>query len=132
MKKILPAVVVLISMLFSSCATIFTGSKENVQITSVPPAADVEVNGMSRGVTPISLNLKKGFTGQTITIKKEGYETKIFQPETSFNAVSVINLLFIIGWGIDAATGAMMKYDPKAYEIKLVPTKPVSAQTTNK
>jgi len=25
----------------------------------------------------------------------------------------------LIGWGVDAATGAMMKYNPKVYEIQL-------------
>jgi len=31
----------------------------------------------------------------------------------------VINLTSIIGWGVDAATGALMKYDRKGYDIKL-------------
>ena len=35
----------------------------------------------------------------------------------TFNAVSVINLFDVLGWGIDAATGAMMKPDQRAYEI---------------
>ena len=50
---------------------------------------------------------------------KEGFETKKFQPETSFNPVSVLNLFGLLGWAVDAATGAMMKYNPKVYEIKL-------------
>lgn len=122
-KTIYYAFITTLTLSISSCATIFTGTKQTVQINSVPSAADVEVNGISRGQTPVALRLKKGFTGETVTIKKEGYDTKIFQPETTFNAVSVLNLFGLIGWGVDAATGAMMKYDPKAYEIKLEPTK---------
>ena len=87
----------------------------------MPQGADIEVDGINRGITPAAVKLKKGFNGQTVTLKKEGFEPKIFQPETSFNAVSIINLFSILGWGIDAATGAMMKYDPKIYEIKLQP-----------
>ena len=39
----------------------------------------------------------------------------------SFNAVSVINLLNILGWGIDAATGAMTKPEFKFYQIDFQP-----------
>jgi hypothetical protein len=107
------------SLLMTSCATIFTGTKQTLQVNSVPPGADVEVDGINRGVTPLPVSIKKGFEGPTITLKKEGFETKKFQPETSFNPVSVLNLFGLLGWAVDAATGAMMKYNPKVYEIKL-------------
>lgn len=106
-------------VLTTSCGTIFTGTKQNVQIRSNPSGAKIEVDGIDRGVTPASLKLKKGFNGQTISLKKEGYEPRIFQPETTFNTVSILNLFGLIGWAIDAATGAMMKYDPKFYDIDL-------------
>ena len=54
----------------------------------------------------------------------EGYETQSFYIEKNFNAVSVINLCDILGWGIDAATGAMMKPEFKTYQIDFV-RKPV-------
>ena len=123
MNKILSLSFLSMSLLFSSCATVFTGTKQTISINSVPPGADVEVDGINRGVTPVAVKLKKGFNGQTVTLKKEGYDTKIFEPETTFNPVAIINLFSIISWGIDAATGAMMKYDPKVYEIKLQSTK---------
>jgi len=31
--------------------------------------------------------------------------------ESKFNAVSIINLRSVMGWGEDADTGALMKYD---------------------
>jgi hypothetical protein len=113
--------IILLALVFtlSSCATIFTGSKQNVQINSIPSGAKVSVDGMERGVTPLSTKLKKGFEGQTITLKMDGYQTKVFQPETTFNAVAVLNMFGLLGWAIDAATGAMMKYSPKSYEITL-------------
>ena len=37
--------------------------------------------------------------------------------DKTFNAVSVLNLFDVIGWGIDAADGAIMKPTQKAYEI---------------
>lgn len=107
------------SLLFGSCATIFTGTKNTVHINSYPQGAKIEIDGIERGVTPAPVKMKKGFNGQTVVLKKEGYENKMFQPETTFNAVSLLNFFGIIGWGVDAATGAIMKYDPKAYEITL-------------
>ena len=123
MKKVLPLYTTILICILSGCATVFTGSKQTVIITSVPSEADVQVDGIDRGITPLSLSLKKGFDGQTVTLKKEGYEPRIFVPEVIFNPISIINLGNIIGWAIDAASGAIMQYDPKNYEIKLVPLK---------
>ncbi|QNK62375.1 PEGA domain-containing protein [Pedobacter sp. PAMC26386] len=119
MKNKINIVVLLATMLLSSCATIFTGTKQTVQINSEPPAAEIQVDGIKAGITPMAVPLKKGFTGQTISLKLDGYETKTFQPVTAFNPVAIINLIGIIGWAVDAGTGAMMQYDPKVYDIKL-------------
>jgi hypothetical protein len=109
--------ILVISM--SSCATIFTGSKQTVQVNSNPPGAQIEVNGISRGVTPSPVVLKKGKEGETITLKLDGYEDKTFRPTTVFNAVAIINLSNLIGWGIDIGTGAIWKYDQSYYNIQL-------------
>ncbi|NTE03523.1 PEGA domain-containing protein [Agrobacterium tumefaciens] len=119
MKKIFNIFAISATLMLSSCATVFTGTKQTVNIKTDPPAADIEVDGIKVGVTPMDVTLKKGFTGQTVSLKLNGYEAKTFQPITTFNAVSVVNLLFFPGFIIDAATGAMMKYDPKVYEFKL-------------
>jgi hypothetical protein len=112
-----------IMFLISSCATLFTGSKQTVQISTLPSGAKVQVNGIDRGTTPTAIKLKKGNEGQVLTLKIDGYETKTFQPETGFNGVSILNLFNILFWGVDAATGALWKYDPKFYEIELIPKK---------
>jgi len=103
----------------SSCATVFTGTRQTIQIVSNPPGAKILVDGIDRGSTPSAVSLKKGSNGQLITLKANGYETKNFQPETSFNEVAILNLFNIIFWGIDIATGALWKYDPKYYELEL-------------
>lgn len=119
MKKVFTLVAISATLLLSSCATIFTGTKQNVQINSNPPAADIEVDGVKVGVTPMAVPLKKGFSSPMVSLKLDGYETKTFQPTPAFNPVAILNLFGLIGWGVDAATGAMMKYDPKVYEIQL-------------
>ncbi|RBQ05326.1 PEGA domain-containing protein [Pedobacter miscanthi] len=119
MKRIFNVAAVSATLLLSSCATIFTGTKQTVQVNSNPPAATIEVDGVKAGITPMAVPLKKGFTGQTISLKLDGYETKTFQPQTTFNPVAVLNVIGLFGFAIDAATGAMMKYDPAVYEFTL-------------
>lgn len=123
MKKVFNLVALSATLLLSSCATVFTGTKQTVQINSSPPAADIEVDGVKVGVTPMAVPLKKGFSGQTVSLKLDGYETKTFQPAVTFNPVAILNLLGVVGFVIDAATGSMMKYDPKVYDYKFEPKK---------
>ncbi len=107
----------------TSCATVFTGTKQVVQINSIPSGAKIQVDGIDRGQTPSAVRLKKGNDGQIVTLKAEGYETKTFQPETDINIIAVLNFFNLLCWGVDAATGALWKYDPKFYEIELEPKK---------
>jgi hypothetical protein len=51
--------------------------------------------------------------------KLDGYETRLITLDKEFNIVSVINLGNLLGWGIDALSGAVMKYDKKVYDITL-------------
>ena len=104
MKNIL-ALLILTTLLFTtSCATLFTGTKQSIQINSIPSGAKVQVDGIDRGKTPAVVKLKKGNDGQIVTLKSEGFEIKNFQPETTFNSVAFLNLLNILFWGVDAAT----------------------------
>ena len=57
---------------------------------------------------------------------RRGFDETIVKAEPiiinkSFNAVSVINLLDVLGWGIDAATGAITKPEFKFYQIDFQP-----------
>jgi hypothetical protein len=122
-KAILLLIVISSQIIFTSCATVFTGSRQNVTIDSDVPDTRVEVGGMYQGTTPTSVRLKKGFTGETVVLKKEGYEHKVIQPPTEFNPVSIINLFNVLFWAIDVATGAVMKYSPDYIQVKMEPKK---------
>ncbi len=105
----------------TSCATLFTGTKQTVTIDTKPQKAKIQVNGIKRGETPAAIKLKKSNDGQTVTLIKKGYEKKISRPMTDFQPVSVLNLGNLLFWGIDAATGALWKYSPERYELELKP-----------
>jgi len=109
----------MVALNFSGCASIFTGTTQSVQVNSVPSGANVSVGGLDRGVTPLPVVLKKGSSGECVTLTLPGYQQKTFQPQTAFNSVAILNLWGILGWGIDAATGALWKYDPTFYNVQL-------------
>jgi hypothetical protein len=107
----------------SSCATILTGTRDRVNFRSNVEGATVSKDGNTLCKTPCSVKIKRKLNGADIEVSKEGYETKMLSLETSFNAVSVINLFSLFGWGIDLISGAVVHYDPRTYNIELSKTK---------
>lgn len=118
-KKSLFATAMAIVLLFSSCATIFTGTKDRIQFNSNPSGATVLIDGIEVCKTPCSATVKRSLSDKDAEFKLDGYETRIITLDRKFNAVSIINLGGLLGWAIDAATGSLMKYDRKSYDIQL-------------
>jgi hypothetical protein len=113
------ALIASVAFALTGCASIFTGTRQTIQVNSIPSGANVSIGGLDRGQTPLPVVLKKGSNGETVTLSLPGYQQKIFQPQTAFNPVAILNLWGILGWGIDAATGALWKYDPTLYNVQL-------------
>jgi len=107
-----------IGLLMSSCATLFTGTTEQITIDSNVKKATIKFDGIKMGSTPFTSKVKKSFDG-VVTVLSDGYEDERFQFQRSFNAISILNLTNILGWGIDFLTGAMNKFDMKGYQIDL-------------
>ena len=105
--------------LMISCATFLTGTRDTIRFDYNPKGAIVYLDGLEVCKTSCSTSIKKSISEKFAEIKLDGYETRVISLERKFNAVSVINLTSIIDWGVDAATGALMKYDRKGYDIKL-------------
>ena len=125
MKKygILILVAVLIAG-FSSCATIFTGTTQNVNFDSNQKGAIVRVNGQPVGSTPCNVSVKKS-SKATIHFSKEGYEDNLVELKGRFNATSLLGIL--LDWGIisiptDFITGAAWKYSNTSVYAQLIPT----------
>ena len=124
MKKTLTIFIIAIScvMMCSSCATIFCGTRAKITLDSTTPVekATLTIDGNKyRNVTfPYAVKIRRGFDHTDIKAEAEGYEPVYFQVYKNFNPVSIINLCDILGWGIDAATGAITKPEKKYYEIE--------------
>lgn len=107
----------------TSCATIFTGTSDAITFNSSPEGAKVYEAGIEKCTTPCTYKVSRSLSEKHVELRKEGYENKIIGLDSKFNSVSILNLAGLLGWGIDAATGSIKKYDTKVYEVKLDPKK---------
>jgi hypothetical protein len=130
---IMAATVAALLAFVSGCATIFTGGgSQKVRIASTPPGAQVSITNragavVSTGSTPFEVKLKKGagyFKSETYTLNftMPGYQTQQARltPKISgwyFGNIAIGGLLGMVG--IDPATGAMYKLEPKDVEVTL-------------
>ena len=105
----------------TSCASIITGTKDKITFNSTPEGAKVLHKGVEKCTTPCTAEISRSLSKQTVTFAKEGFSSKEVKLTKNFNAVSLVNILIggVIGIGIDAATGSLTKYSPKAYTVEL-------------
>ena len=132
MKKLL--LLSLILLAFTSCATLFTGRKTKVQFSSnatTPVNLVVDGKRHDNVQLPHKIKVENGFHSSHVTASAPDYENTELTINKKFNGVSVLNLTNIVGWGIDAATGAMMKPESKHYYIEMARKDGMTNAVTN-
>ena len=120
--------------LVASCASIMSGSRQDVEFASQPAGASVRVLDstgfeVASGQTPTTLTLDKGagfFKAALykVVIEKSGYAKREFQIKGELNAGwYLIGNFFVgglIGWiVVDPITGAMWNLSPTALSSSL-------------
>lgn len=107
-------------MLFmSGCATIFTGTEDLIHFDTNPHGAEIYIDGLKVCETPCSSLVKRSLSDKQFEVKLEDYQTRVITFDREFNTVSIINLGFVVGWAVDAATGSLMRYGRKGYDLEL-------------
>lgn len=124
MNRLLPLMIAL--FLMTGCATIFTGTKDRIAFSSTPSGATIYKDGVEICTTPCNYRIKRSLNDTEVEFKLDGYETRLITLDKELNLVSIINLGNLLGWGIDALSGAVMKYDRKSYDLKLTKEKSAS------
>jgi hypothetical protein len=114
-----------LSLLMVSCATIVDGTDQIVTIDSNVKDADVIFNGVNVGRTPFTGKVKKA-KDPVIMVKKDGYEPTQQVLSTTVPTIFWGNIIIggFFGSTTDYATGAMYEVAPKQYYINLKPNKP--------
>ncbi len=123
MKRIWIVPISLLLILLTSCASIFSGSKAKINLinNNVKEPVELNVDGhiYPDVYFPTTVRIKRGFKPTKITATAKSYETGEVAIRKKLNGVSIINFFNPIAWGIDAATGAMMKPREKTYYIPM-------------
>ena len=109
--------------LFTSCATLFSGSKakiivEDKQVT-VPVDLTIDNQKHFNVLLPARVKVKRGFKQSVIIAEAQGYKPSTLIIQKKFNSKTLWNILLggIPGMAIDAATGAIMKPKYNHYDF---------------
>ena len=111
----------LLSITFVGCGTLFIADQKAIPLYSEPSEAEVVINGIVRGTTPLTLELDN-HEDHIIQFRKEGYEIGICTLDASVSGGIVF--LDVLGGGliavaIDAATGEWRRIKEDLCEVHL-------------
>ena len=110
-------VLIMMFALLTSCAGIIKGTKQSVTFNSTPSGAEVSIDGISMGSTPLTVKLKKN-KYENITIKKQGYRSITRPLEKEYDATALLNIFWDLST-TDLITGAAYEYEPNMYNFNL-------------
>ncbi|MAZ78211.1 MAG: PEGA domain-containing protein [Legionellaceae bacterium] len=102
------------SAVLAGCASIVNGTTEGFTVDSAPSHAQLTIDGLSQGQTPVQINLKRD-QDHTIKLTLAGYKSVTIQLQKSVSGWVFGNIVFggLIGLAIDAVDGAMYKLTPQ-------------------
>jgi len=111
----------------TSCASIINGRRQEVEVTSNPVGASVS-DGTNTWTTPAKISLSRK-SAHVLTFSKPGYEPQMVKVENVISGAVAGNLVFLpfagiglVGWGIDALSGAQYKLVPDTVCATLHPS----------
>ncbi len=116
------ALIVAATLSIGGCATVFTGSSQSINVQAIdartqellPGARCVVIDGNGNPLhvpsNPGRVLVDKGKGNLNVKCSLAGYHQSHIGVGQSFNAWSVVNVLFWPGIIVDAATGAIQKY----------------------
>ena len=106
----------------TGCATIVQGTDQRINVNSSPEGATVSVRGEQMGVTPTTLNLKRG-RDYALLIELDGYDpiTVNLDKEFDFAPAALGNLFSwgILGLVVDISNGAAYELSPDFVDANL-------------
>lgn len=121
------ALVSLLLVMGTGCATITRGTMQSVSVNA-PQGAVCTLSSSSIGsrtlTAPNTISLEKGSDNVAVHCKKACYSDGVGVIQSSVEEMTAGNILVggIIGLGVDAASGAINKYEPEV-TIAMTPIK---------
>lgn len=110
----------------TGCATIISGSNQTLTVNSDVPGAQVLLNGIPLGVTPLIVSIKRGQEG-VLSVQAPGFQPFQAPITKKVNGIFFVNILSggLFGSSTDYSTGAMYAYEPDTYYVTLAPAAPM-------
>jgi hypothetical protein len=119
--------IVALALASSACATVMSGTTQEVFIESEPSGAECKVDRLGANVgvvkpTPGRVNVSRSKETMIVTCVREGYQPSNEVLASSFTGATLGNILLggIVGGVVDASSGANNKY-PDRVMIVLTP-----------
>lgn len=108
----------------TGCATVIKGTSQSVPISSDPSGADIFVDSVLVGTTPADVELKRK-RDHLIVIEKKDYAPMSVAVVKNVGGAVWGNIVSggLIGWGVDAASGAQNNLTPKTIFVSLEPAR---------
>ena len=116
--------------LLSGCATIMTGTTQTISINTTPSNANVWVDGIYVGASPISVNMKRD-KSHIVRVELEGYQPCEMVLNKELNEWVFGNIIFghFIGLAVDAISGSIYKLTPEQANMRLEQNVAYSSKT---
>lgn len=116
----------ILSQFTLGCATVVNGPDQRVSITSNPTNATVQIDGTGSYKTPTQVKLSRK-KEHVLVFTKDGYEQQNVVVMHVISGAVAGNILLggLIGWGVDAITGAQYRLVPESVNVEL---KPIAAE----
>lgn len=112
-------------LLVSGCATIIRGKEQYVPINSAPTGAQVHVNGLPKGTTPVTVPISRRGDQYIVSLEQEGYKKWELALNREHRPWALLNIFLgpfmIFGVIPDLINQANVTYTPEELNIKLEP-----------
>ncbi len=114
--------IICFSLFWGGCASIVKGTTQPIPVASDPSGADVKIDGNKVGQTPMSLDVKRK-NDHLVTIEKAGYQPESIAITRNIGGAVYGNILAggLVGWGVDAISGAQYNLSPKIISVTMKP-----------
>jgi hypothetical protein len=117
--------IILLVLTVSGCATMVRGTQQYVPINSTPTGAQVRVNGLPKGTTPVTIPLSRRGDEYIVSLEQEGYKKWELALNRERHPWALLNILFgpfmIFGVIPDLINQANVTYTPEELNVKLEP-----------
>lgn len=118
-KQVLITLGIAAIILFSGCAGMISGDTQKLIVKSTPAGANVLLNGVTRGQTPLEVTVEKR-KELLLIVSKEGYKDVAQPLNTVFDNTALVGLLsYGTPISTDVRNGTAYQISPNYYQFEL-------------